>query len=565
VTIRLHGNRITKGLGCLLAAGSLLLGCTQSYDTDKNNEPQPLVDDGPVTRYPEPVRMSVWAGVNDVMKFAPGESIEDNLHTRYMKTALNIEFVNKWVADGNKIVEKVNLDIASNDLPDVVQVTLEQLARMIKNDQVEDLTGVWENYATDGLKANMGYQNGIAFTPARKNNRIYGIPVPYDMGNSIALMYIRKDWLDKSGKPVPRTIAQLDELVRLFTTGDPDGNGKDDTLGLMFEQGNPAGGASGMPGGLAMDAIAAGFGVYPGIWEINGAGRAAYGTMNPAMKDVLKLLNAWYDIGAIDREFAIKDLPRSAEAVIQNKVGIVFGAFHYPIWPLKDTMAANPDLDWIVAPIPTVDGKPPIPKALPFTGNWLVVRKGYEHPEALVKALNVTYMMQANEGEPGKFWEAAGNGAYKDFSAHLYMKPYPFDSPVRNLQSGREVRSAIDSGDTSRLVSTASRNIYENYIMSDDPLTSWAFKKVFYEAEAVLADYPGYKYSVFFDAPTPTMQTKGQALAKLEYNELVRIIMGAPLDEFDAFVERWMSLGGGTLISEVDDWIEKNGRNEATP
>ncbi len=43
---------------------------------------------------------------------------------------------------------------------------------------------------------------------------------------------IRKDWLDKFGLDIPETIDELYEAVKLFTENDPDGNGKDDTVGM---------------------------------------------------------------------------------------------------------------------------------------------------------------------------------------------------------------------------------------------------------------------------------------------------------------------------------------------
>lgn len=43
---------------------------------------------------------------------------------------------------------------------------------------------------------------------------------------------MRKDWLDKLGLPVPRTIDDLYKVVKAFTLNDPDGNGKADTYGM---------------------------------------------------------------------------------------------------------------------------------------------------------------------------------------------------------------------------------------------------------------------------------------------------------------------------------------------
>jgi putative aldouronate transport system substrate-binding protein len=373
------------------------------------------------------------------------------------------------------------------------------------------------------------------------------------MGNSIAMMYIRTDWLAALGLDVPRTIEELNAVAFAFTMQDPDGNGKPDTYGIAFDQGDSGNGA-GAPGGIAFDAIAAAYGIYPGHWIEQEGGGLIYDSINPRMRDVLSLLQEWYKQGVIDPEFAVKDLSRVGQDIQNGKVGIVFGPFHYPLWPLKGSLEKDQDADWHVEPIPTLDGAKPKPKAQPFVGNWVVVRKGYEHPEALIKALNITYMMQAGIGEPGKFWEEAGNGIYRELSAHLYMKPYPFDSPIRNLSIGKQIKDAIDRKDESLLTMPAAKQQYENNIKSEDQLTSWAFRKVFYDAEKVLASYDSLQYSAFFDAPTPQMQDKGAALAKMEYEAFTQIIMGSPLTEFDRFVQQWSQLGGSAIKAEVNQW-----------
>jgi putative aldouronate transport system substrate-binding protein len=366
-------------------------------------------------------------------------------------------------------------------------------------------------------------------------------------------MFIRKDWLQAVNREVPRTTAELDELVRMFAANDPDGNGRKDTWGVAFDQG-AAGGAGALPGGMTLDALAAGFGAYPGSWTATEDGKLTYGTLSDKIVPVMRLLKEWYDSGAIDPEFAIKDFTKVAKDVADGKIGIVFGPFHYPIWPLRDTIANHPSADWIVAPIPTENGQPAVPKAQPFAGSWVVVRKGYPHPEALIKSLNVTYMMQSNIGDPGEFWKNAGKGEYKDFSTHLYMKPYLFDSPVRNVQTGKEIRAALETGDETKLVTSAARSIYDYINQSDDKLASWTYRKVFDEAEYVLSQYPSIQYSGFFDAPTPEMQTKGLALARLELEQLTQIVMGNSIEAFDKFRKQWLELGGEAITLEVNEW-----------
>lgn len=54
--------------------------------------------------------------------------------------------------------------------------------------------------------------------------------VPYSAQSSALL--IRKDWRAKTGLPAPTTRDEFVALAEAFATGDPDGNGKNDTAGL---------------------------------------------------------------------------------------------------------------------------------------------------------------------------------------------------------------------------------------------------------------------------------------------------------------------------------------------
>ena len=45
------------------------------------------------------------------------------------------------------------------------------------------------------------------------------------------LLNVRQDWLDKLGLTVPKTVDDVYKVAYAFTYNDPDGNGKNDTIG----------------------------------------------------------------------------------------------------------------------------------------------------------------------------------------------------------------------------------------------------------------------------------------------------------------------------------------------
>lgn len=62
------------------------------------------------------------------------------------------------------------------------------------------------------------------------DGKYYGVPFSAQAFG----LFVRKDWREKLGYPVPKTWDDLYELAKAFTTKDPDGNGKDDTYGYVM-------------------------------------------------------------------------------------------------------------------------------------------------------------------------------------------------------------------------------------------------------------------------------------------------------------------------------------------
>jgi putative aldouronate transport system substrate-binding protein len=63
--------------------------------------------------------------------------------------------------------------------------------------------------------------------------------------------------------------------------------------------------------------------------------------------------------------------------------------------------------------------------------------------------------------------------------------------------------------------------------------------------------------NAFFGTPTKTMALKGSTAFALELETYTKIIMGAPIDEFDRFVEQRNRLGGSQITQEVNEWYLK--------
>ncbi|GID65647.1 sugar ABC transporter substrate-binding protein [Actinoplanes cyaneus] len=118
---------------------------------------------------------------------------------------------------------KLQQAAAQKKLPDVVINDTDRLGGLVKQGLVRPV-----DRASLAGQADLTPASWQAATGA--DGKIYGVPFS---AQSFAL-FIRKDWREKLGKPLPATWAEMDALATAFTTGDPDANGKPDTYGYVI-------------------------------------------------------------------------------------------------------------------------------------------------------------------------------------------------------------------------------------------------------------------------------------------------------------------------------------------
>ncbi|WP_274653475.1 extracellular solute-binding protein [Paenibacillus humicola] len=146
----------------------------------------------------------------------------------------NVHLDIDWVPI-NDYINKVNLVLASGNIPEVLTVTETNLSTLI--DAINkgvfwdlgEFLGDFSKYPN--LKNNVP---ASAWKLLRYNGKIYGLP--RTRPQITAADMIRKDWLDKLGLPVPQTTDELLDTLKKVVDSDPDQNGKKDTIGLMFDE-----------------------------------------------------------------------------------------------------------------------------------------------------------------------------------------------------------------------------------------------------------------------------------------------------------------------------------------
>ncbi|UJF31409.1 extracellular solute-binding protein [Paenibacillus hexagrammi] len=440
--------------------------------------------------------------------------------------------------------------LASGDLPDVIAVDATQLKQLADAGQIEDMTALYETYASPFTKEILSQEGLGPFDAATINGRLMAIPQVGSSTERAMFIWIRTDWLEKLGLKPPQTLADVQAISKAFTEQDPDGNGIKDTYGLgitKFLWG----------GAMALEGFMAGYDAYPNIWVENGSGQLVYGSLQPQVKKALEVLQTMYKNGELDPEFGMKDGGKVAEQISNGKIGLEYGQQWNSIYPLQLNRNQDSKAQWQAFPIVTESGE--VPKVpLPFSTNvFFAVKKDVQHPEAVIKLFNL--FLEKNWGQTEDF---STYYAPEEAESVWQLSPVTASPSRKNLTAFREIEEARKKGDMSQLKGEA-RTIQQKL----DAFASgakagfalWGWERIYgpHGAQAVLDQYDRnnqFLLEKFIAGPTPTMVDRKSVLDKLQDRVFTRIIMGSPLEEFDKFVEDWNELGGSSITREVNAW-----------
>lgn len=530
---------------------------TDSGEVDVS-ETVPVDENG---KYVDGIDISFVRGIDDdlasnILPKTPGETVESNRWLDAYKEMLGINVSYDWIVKGNEtsdaFVQKLNVTLASGELPDVILVNPSQLKQLAESDMIMDMTPYYEEYGSDLLKKVYTQEGDGLLNSVTFNGKLMAIPDMVSMVETTQCLWIRQDWLDNLGLEVPKTMDDLLNVIEAFTTQDPDGNGKDDTYGLPITK-ELYGGA------MALEGFFSAYGAYPNIWVENDEGDLVYGSVQPEVKDALAKLAELYKAGYLDKEFGIKDGGKVSENVVAGMYGIDYGQQWNPMWPLINNHNNDPDADWTAFPIVGMEGETPKVPLSFNSSRYFAVRKGYEHPEALVKMCNLH--MELNWGETNDFnkyympVENGGVGVWK-FSP---VTPFP---PFKNYDAFVAIDDARKNNTLDQLtgepkVIQANIEAYEN---GDEAM--WGWERIYGEegAFSILREYLDNDQLLrekFVGAPTDTMTERLSTLRKMEVEEFIKIIMGeSSIDAFDEFVDNWYNLGGEDITNEVNEWYD---------
>ncbi len=550
-----------------LAAGAIatvgLTGCSGEKETQGSASINLPVDDkgnpGPFGKYEETVTTEIIQYINPTVPIPEGDSVTDNYYTRYIKDNINIDIRVKWSAVSTDYAQKLDLAIASNDLPDIMVVNEAEFRRMVKMDLLEDLTDYYDAYASDAIKDIIDATKGRALDMVSVDGRLYALPNVQSEADGYNVMWIRMDWLKELRLKVPRTMEELRTVAKAFVEHDMGGK---DTIGILAPTVNHRlynDFTSSTNNMNNLDGIFQAYRSWPGFWIEGEDGQAVYGSVTPETKEALGELQSMYKEGILDAEIGVRK--ESDEAWKSGKAGILFSPWWHG-YNVKDCLDKDPQADWQAFAGPLAEDGRWYPKQGGVGISYCVARKGYEHPEVVFLLNNFLHRDERKISE-----ETDLNSGY--YPGRVSITPYDTSSvSVEMLHKRMNGEQALeyDSEQYSLLehdLETLEACLKPPY--GDLSIEHWDMSPI--DSGRVYSLLKGFgcvvdaknegivdqTYSLIY-SQTETMEEKWEALKKMEDAIFLKIIIGElPLEAFDDFVQAWKTGGGDEITAEVQE------------
>jgi len=461
---------------------------------------------------PEPVSFTVVFDYNVDPK---GLSLTDNEYIRYLKEQTGVEI--KLNSPGSAgYVDKINVLMASGSYPDAFAVSDRDLImKYAKDDLLADLSP----YLKDAAKyPNMAKMSADAWLPVTDGGKVFAFPYHRPDGLS-QVVYINKEWLDALKLEVPKTIDEFYNVMKAFAHNDPDGNGKQDTFGLLTNQN-----------------IDAGARIFKAAFNAEAYsirdGKVTPPEITPEYKEYLKFMNKLIAEKILDPEFPTVTSPIFQQKFKSLKYGVINGFWHYPsgLEIPKEVMDK-----FIAVPLPVQkDGSPSFFHYQSLNRHYVAIPKTTKNIDRLVQFLD-----WAVSPEGMKFsLIGVPDFNYKETNGKIEVLQQL--APIH--WSFSLVRTGVLTDDIKKYIGV----VYPPTAVDNLDMAAKIGK-----VDMLRAALPYYP------------ELAGFNLNKIVSEYATRAILGnADVDKtWDDYVNRWRSAGGDKAIQFWTDWYNKEGKN----
>ena len=562
-------NRLKQTLKKCVAFGVtgimlILAGCKSpagfaSNDNEEYNARMEEARTTPFGAYPETIEYTLgkMTSVNN-SNMPENDTYTDNAYTRYIKSVINVQNVDVFEANDSQYDTNVSMVISMGSLPDIMVVSSQdEVEQLVEAGLIEDLTESYNNCISDRIRKMYESYGDSLKDMVTYDGKIMALPET-NITDGPNLVWLRKDWMDKLGLSEPHTIDDVVNIVKHFISEDPgnngvDASGKPNTVGLAVD--TDVTGECGYSSEFLLDIIFACFGAYPKQWIMNDDCEIVYGSVTDEAKEALSYINNLYNQGVIDNDFLLRTSTNICELIENGLCGSFFGPWWAPNNPLANAVSRNPDADWQPYLIATdSDGTTSYHSQNPCY-KYVVVRKGYEHPEIAAKMISVMFdkvRFDCTDSEEFK--------NYYQINVEPTARPLSINVDYNNALSicYRNIDAAISGRKNPDSLELLERSFYDacsEYIKNANKTsTQWAAYMSRIKACSLIAqDNIKVVDSLYFKT-TDTMKSHWWRLKAKEKEAYLKIISGEEdISYFDTFVKEWNEQGGQTITSEVSE------------
>lgn len=486
----------------------------------------------PAAPYPEEVTYTLAKMTACGDSFIPeGDTYEDNAYTRFLKDFLNVQ--NKNVIE---VPEDENYDlyvqrlIAEEHMPDVMIISSqEEVARLAGEGVIEDLTKAYEQCTSDTIKEiYAGYGPGL-LESATVDGRLMALPST-QVYYGCSLFWARQDWMDELNLEEPKTLDDVEKIVLAFRENQMGGEGN---IGLACTAGLTGTASS----NYSMDPVFAAFKAYPQIWLEDSNGGYSYGSLCEETKAALEYLSRWYKKGVLDEDYMMRSATEIGNLVKEGHCGAFFGWWWAPNSPLLGSVSADEDAVWKPFLIGDDEGK--VNSYVYSKGmQYVVVRRGYEHPEIVMKIISALFDYARFQNQSTKEMDDYQINGVDTTARPLVINCDYSDAVFRTTAAIQSVlRNEMDVSQLSAL----ERAYYEacrRYLDGEYNPDLWAAYAS--RIEAVELMNQGDISYINEEYVQRSNQTVTRELLDMEILSFMKIITGEEdISFFDTFVETW--------------------------
>lgn len=499
----------------------------------------------PYGAYPELVTYTLGQmnGANN-SNLPDQNTYEDNAYTRYLRKMLNIQNDNVYMEREDRYDELVNILAKDQTLPDVLVISDRAILKeLVENDLIEDLTDVYENCTTPRIKEMFESYGSDLWDMGSFDGRLMAIPETVT-DHGPRLLWLRKDWMDELGLEEPKTLEDAFDIIESFVANKMGTSDGEEPVGLVCDT-DLVGNTS---SSYSVEPVFDKFYASPQQW-VNQNGQIVYGSVTQETKNALSYLHELYERGVLDQNFALRAQNNLRDLVVDGKCGAFFGLWWTPKNPLVDVYEKDKEIDWE----PYYLQKSETDDAYDsFRDNkYVVVRKGYEHPEIVMKIISVLFDYTRYEAN-----DADEVNEYFALNVDPTARPLVInvDYNEATFQITKDIRAVEDGTKKEESLSAIEKSYYdacESFLhgKSSTP-ADWAAYKSRISAVGLLVD-GGYqseerRYLDDTDGELP------KSLQQLEKKSFIQIIMGEkPISYFDTFVKEWYDQGGEEITEQI--------------